>query len=178
MTINKTDSGYIFPNIPRQWQREERNFALELRDLFDVLFQRTKGLSSDPDKLSYERISKKPKISGHELRSGNNTLHEIGIDTATTNRNGLMTADMVTKLNGIEANATNTPDNRPEVDYLSMMTQIPIPTDTSNKVTKVTGYYPSKWNIQMVWDAVDKSWISAQDYENITGNPFPPFRPT
>lgn len=91
---------------------------------------------------------------------------------------GLMTVALFTKLAGIEDEATKTTETRPEVDYLSMMTGIPIPTDTSDKVEKVSGYYDDEiWNKEMVWDAVDKSWITAQDYEDITGEPFPPFRP-
>ena len=69
-------------------------------------------------------------------------------------------------------------NNRPEVDYLSMMTGIDIPTDTSDKVVKVGDYYNvERWTKVMVWDAVDKSWITSSDYEDITGEPFPPFRP-
>lgn len=176
MIVNKTDSGYVFPNIPRKWEREERFFALELRNLFDRLFQLTKGLSSDPDKLSYERISKKPKISGHELRSGNNTLSEIGIAVVTNTVNGLMTPAMKIKLEGIPEDA-----DRPELDYLFMMTEIDLPTDTSNKKTKLTGYYntnPKRWTKPMIWDAVDKEWITSSDYKDITGDTFPPFRPT
>ena len=101
------------------------------------------------------------------------------ITTASDDNEGLMPAAMFTKLSGIETGATNTTETRPEVDYLSMMTGIPIPTDTSDKVAKVGGYYEDEvWNKQMVWDAVDKNWITAQDYEDITGDPFPPFRPT
>lgn len=175
MVINKTDSGYVFPNIPRQWQREERNFALELRNLFDRLFTLTKGLNADPDKLSYGKISNKPKISGHELRSGNNTLQEIGISVVTDSVNGLMSPAMKQKLDAIPDGS-----DRPELDYLFMMTEITLPTDTSNKKTKLTGYYntsPKRWTKPMIWDGVDKEWITEQEYKDITGENFPPFRP-
>lgn len=178
MTVNKTDSGYVFPNIPRQWQREERFFALELRNLFDRLFQLTKGLNVDPDKLSYEKISKKPKISGHELRPGNNTLSEIGVNVVTNTVNGLMSSAMKIKLDGIQTDARN---DRPELDYLFMMTEVDLPTDTSNKKTKLTGYYntdPKRWTKPMIWDAVNKNWITASDYQDITGETHPAFRPT
>lgn len=102
-----------------------------------------------------------------------------GIGDVSEDGAGLMTVALFTKLDGIETGATKTTETRPEVDYLSMMTEIPIPTDTSDKVAKVSDYYDSEiWNKQMVWDAVNKSWITAQDYEDITGEPFPPFRPT
>ena len=102
-----------------------------------------------------------------------------GIGDVSADGAGLMTVALFAKLTGIETGATKTTETRPEVDYLSMMTGIPIPTDTSDKVAKVGDYYDSEiWNKEMVWDAVDKSWITAQDYEDITGEPFPPFRPT
>ena len=172
--INNTESGYVFPNIPRAWQREERFFALELRNLFDVLFTRTRGLTGDFDKLTYEMLSKKPSINGTTL-VGNKTTGDIGIVAATTTKSGLMTPSQFDKLSGIESDATY---SKPFVDYLSMMARIPIPTDTENKVTKVAGYYEEEtWDKGMVWDAVDKEWITAQDYEDITGEVFPPYRP-
>ena len=176
--INNTDPGYVPPTVPRSWGREEKLYAQQLRDLFDVLFGRTKGLSTDPDKLNYEKIAGKPKISGHELRSGNNTLAEIGISVVTDNKSGLMSSAMKGKLDGIDADAKN---SVPELDYLFMMTEINLPTDTSNKKAKVSGYYnttPKRWTKPMVWDAVDNNWITSSDYEDITGETFPPFRPT
>lgn len=101
-----------------------------------------------------------------------------GIDDVSADAAGLMTVALFTKLSGIETGATKTTETRPELDYLFMMTGIDLPTDTSDKVAKVGGYYDDEiWNKQMVWDAVDKAWITAQDYEDITGEPFPPFRP-
>lgn len=102
-----------------------------------------------------------------------------GIGDVSADGAGLMTVALFTKLTGIETGATKTTETKPEVDYLFMMTGIDYPTDVSDKVIKVSGYYEEEiWNKQMVWDAVDKNWITAQDYEDITGEPFPPFRPT
>ena len=71
-----------------------------------------------------------------------------------------------------------TRENRSLVDYLSMMQEIPIPADSANKVKKTGEYYRRKyWNIQMVWDAVDKEWITSSDYEKITGESYPNDRP-
>ena len=173
---NKTDSGYVFPNIPRAWQREERFFALELRNLFDTLFTRTRGLTGDPDKFNYVRLTNKPSINNHILE-GNSTLSELGIKDVTDVNSGLMTAALKRKLDGIDQDAR---DNRPEIDYLSMMIEIDIPTDTANRKTKLTGYYnasPKKWNKTMIWDAVGK-WITASDYRDITGETYPSTRPT
>ena len=100
-----------------------------------------------------------------------------GIGDVSADGAGLMTVALFVKLSGIADGATNTSESRPEVDYLSMMTEIDIPTDTSDKVSKVGDYYDAEvWNKQMIWDAVNK-WITAQDYEDITGEPFPVDRP-
>lgn len=257
--------GYVFPNPPSGWTQDEKNFAAALRQLFDVLFARTRGMSGGFSRDSYESLKDKPSIS-NVILIGNRTLTDIGIhdvsasshglmtvslfeklngidvateendglmpaamyekldgidvasdendglmpsemyvkldgidvasdendglmpsemytkldgiDTASDENDGLMPAAMYEKLDGIEEGATATPNTRPEVDYLSMMTEIPIPTDDSDKVEKVGGYYEDEtWNKQMVWDAVSKQWISDDDYEDITGEPFPPFRP-
>lgn len=177
MGANYYDPGYTFPQPPRNWGREERRFIMELRDLFDTLFSLTKGLTGDPDKFSYEKLSRKPKINGTEL-VGNKSLQNLGIDVVTDANAGFMSPAMKAKLDSIPTDATN---NRPELDYLFMMTEIPLPTDTSDKKTKVAGYYstnPKRWTKPMVWDAVDNNWITSSDYQDITGDPFPPFRPT
>lgn len=162
--------GYVFPNPPQSWTQDERNFAAALRQLFDVLFVRTRGLSSSYEKDSYNSLKDKPSISNVVL-TGNRSLSDIGVHDVNSSSSGLMTAAMLAKLNSLE-------NSRPELDYLSMMTEIPIPTDTSDKVEKVGGYYEAEaWNKQMVWDAVNKAWITDDDYEDITGEPFPPFRP-
>ena len=223
MAVNKgtTITGYAFPNPPANWSPEEKRFALALRGLFDILFQKTRGLQTDYEKSNYESLTNKPLINGQVL-IGNKSLSDIGIHnasaddaglmsaahytkldgitTASADNEGLMPAEMFTKLDGIgdvsedgaglmtvalftkllgiADGATNTTETKPEVDYLYMMTGIDYPTDVSDKVAKVAGYYDEEiWNKQMVWDAVDKSWITAQDYEDITGEPFPPFRP-
>lgn len=196
---DKRMPGYVFPNPPMGWSQEEKNFALALRMLFDELYVRTRGLGPNYSKDSYNSLKDKPSISNTVLQ-GNRSLSDIGIhdvnasgsglmtaelfskldgiDTATASTEGLMPAEMFTKLEGIEEGATASPDLRPEVDYLSMMTGIDIPTDTSDKVEKVGSYYEAEtWNKQMVWDAVDRGWITDDDYEDITGEPFPPFRP-
>ena len=173
---DKNMPGYIFPNIPQGWTQDERNFAIALQRLFDVLFVRTRGLSSKYEKDSYNSLKDKPSIS-NVLLVGNRTLADIGIHTVNEDRSGLMTVELFEKLQGIEEEATKTTECRPELDYLYMMKEIDLPTDESDKVEKVGDYYDAGvWNIQMVWDAVDK-WITAEDYEDITGDPFPPFRP-
>ena len=124
MAVNKGTNviGYVFPNVPGNWSPEEKRFALALRGLFDILFQKTRGLQTD-----------------------------------------------------IEEGATKGPDSRPQVDYLSMMSEIDILTDTSDKAEKIAGYYEAEtWNEKMVWDAVEK-WITAADYEDITGEPYSPY---
>lgn len=162
--------GYVFPNPPMNWSQEEKNFALSLRLLFDELYVRTRGLGSNYEKDSYNSLKDKPSISNTVLQ-GNRSLADIGIHDVNASSSGLMTSEMLARLNGMG-------DNRPYIDYLSMMTGIDIPTDTSDKVQKVSGYYESEvWNKPMVWDAVDKEWITDDDYEDITGEPFPPFRP-
>lgn len=176
MAVNKGTNitGYVFPNIPGNWSPEEKRFALALRGLFDQLFQKTRGLQSDFDKSNYERLANKPAISGVIL-TGNKSLADLGIHNVNDDAAGLMTPTMLAKLNGIEAGATKGPDSRPGVDYLSMMSGIDILTDTSDKVEKVAGYYEAEtWNEKMVWDAVEK-WITATDYEDITGEPYSPF---
>ena len=168
--------GYVFPNTPQKWTQEEKNFAQALRQLFDVLFVRTRGLSANFDKDSYNALKDRPSIN-NVLLKGNRSLDDIGIHDVSGDSAGLMTSTLYTKLDGIETGATKTSECRPEVDYLSMMTEIDIPTDTSDKVEKVGGYYTDEvWNKQMVWDAVTK-WITAEDYEDITGEPFPVDRP-
>lgn len=63
------------------------------------------------------------------------------------------------------------------MDYLFMMEEIDLPTDAGDKVQKVAGYYrKGSWDIRMVWDAVSK-WITAAEYEEITGVPHPATRP-
>lgn len=43
----------------------------------------------------------------------------------------------------------------------------------SKKFKKVKGYYDSGlWNKSKVHDAVFHSWITAEEYEEITGDPF------
>ena len=197
MPTNKgtTITGYVFPNIPNEWSPEEKRFALALRGLFDTLFQKTRGLKTDYDKDDYSKLKNKPSISGTVL-NGNKSLSDIGIhDVNSTDSGlmtvalyekltgitdvsedgpGLMTVALFTKLNGIEDGATATSECRPEVDYLSMMTEIDIPTDFSDKVEKVAGYYEDEvWNLTMVWDAVGK-WITAEEYEEITGETYDP----
>ena len=174
---DKRMPGYVFPNPPGNWTQEERNFALALRMLFDELYARTRGISNNTRHDSYNNLNDKPSISNNVL-VGNRTLEDIGIHDVNASGSGLMTPELYEKLGGIAEGATASPDLRPEVDYLSMMTGIDIPTDESDKVQKVCGYYEAEtWNIQMVWDAVDRGWITDDDYEDITGEPFPPFRP-
>ena len=44
----------------------------------------------------------------------------------------------------------------------------------SPKFAKVKGYYDKGlWNKQMVKNAVSKGWITAAEYEEIVGEPFP-----
>ena len=160
MVIDKTNTGYIFPNIPRDWQREERFFALELRNLFDVLFTRTRGLDGDWDKLTYEKLSKKPKINGVEL-VGNKTSSDIGIKVVSNVNNGLMTPVMKRVI--------------AYSDYTTMMTEVEVPIDTAERqLARVADYYEDTvWNLTMVWDAVGK-WITSDDYEEITGETYDP----
>lgn len=43
----------------------------------------------------------------------------------------------------------------------------------SPKYNKVKGYYDSgRWNKEMVANAVIKGWITAEEYEIITGEPY------
>ena len=43
----------------------------------------------------------------------------------------------------------------------------------SNKYNKVKEYYEKGyWNIAMCRNAVKKGWITAQEYEEITGEPY------
>ena len=54
-------------------------------------------------------------------------------------------------------------------DYLSMMTEVAIPTDTANKKEKLARYYRDEvWNKQMIQNAVGK-WITESEYTEITG---------
>ena len=44
----------------------------------------------------------------------------------------------------------------------------------SPKFNKVKNYYDKGlWNLQMVWNAVVKGWITAEEYELITGESIP-----
>lgn len=168
MAINKgtTITGYIFPNPPADWSPEEKRFALALRGLFDILFQKTRGLQTDYEKTSYESLSHKPSINSTIL-SGNKSLSDLGIHDVNASDSGLMTAALYMRFLLLLS----------QFDYIYMMSQITIDTDTSDKVEKVSGYYEDEtWNKGMVWDAVTK-WITAEDYEEITGEVFPPYRP-
>ena len=175
MAINKgtTITGYAFPNPPNNWSPEEKRFALALRSLFDTLFQKTRGLQADYEKDSYESLSHKPAINSRIL-TGNKSFEDLGLHNVSEESAGLMTSEMYEQLMllisqlGLMAS---------QFDYIYMMTQITIDTDTSDKVEKVSGYYTDEtWNKGMVWDAVTK-WITAEDYEDITGDVFPPYRP-
>lgn len=43
----------------------------------------------------------------------------------------------------------------------------------SPKFNKVKGYYDNGlWNKAMVYNAVDKGWITAAEYEEIVGEPY------
>ena len=168
MAINKgtTITGYIFPNPPADWSPEEKRFALALRGLFDILFQNTRGLQTDYEKTSYESLNHKPSINSTIL-SGNKSLSDLGIHDVNASDSGLMTAALYMRFLLLLS----------QFDYIYMMTQITIDTDTSDKVEKVSGYYEDEtWDKGMVWDAVTK-WITAEDYEEITGEVFPPYRP-
>jgi hypothetical protein len=175
MAINKgtTITGYAFPNPPASWSPEEKRFALALRGLFDTLFQKTRGLQTDYDKRNYEELLNKPLISGQVL-VGNKSLSDIGIHNVSETDAGLMTSAMYAQFLLLISQLGLLVS---QFDYIYMMTQITIDTDTSDKVEKVSGYYEDEtWNKGMVWDAVTK-WITAEDYEEITGEVFPPYRP-
>ena len=72
--------GYVFPNTPQKWTQEEKNFAQALRQLFDVLFVRTRGLGSNYDKDSYDSLKDRPSIN-NVLLKGNRSLGDIGAGT-------------------------------------------------------------------------------------------------
>jgi hypothetical protein len=187
MAVNKgsTITGYAFPNVPEKWSPEEKRFALALRGLFDVLFQKTRGLKTDYEKNSYSGLTNKPSINGTVL-NGNKQLSDIGIHAVNSTDAGLMTSEMLEILNdasaGVDYLMTQSildqlDQMKAFLDYVTMMSQIDIPTDTGNKVSRVSYYYHTEvWNKPMVWDAVTK-WITAEDYEEITGEEFPPYRP-
>lgn len=43
----------------------------------------------------------------------------------------------------------------------------------SPKFIKVKRYYDQGlWNLTMVWNAVVKNWITAEEFEQITGEPY------
>lgn len=187
MATNKgtTITGYVFPNPPANWSPEEKRFVLALRGLFDILFQKTRGLKTDFEKNDYNALANKPAISG-QILSGNKSLTDIGIHDVNDTSAGLMTPVLLGTLNEISAEVdylmtqsvlAQINEIKAFLDYVTMMEEIDIPTDTGNKVTRVAYYYHTEvWNIQMVWDAVNK-WITDDDYEEITGEPFPPIRP-
>ena len=112
MATNKgtTITGYVFPNPPANWSPEEKRFVLALRGLFDILFQKTRGLKTDYEKNDYNALANKPAISG-QILSGNKSLSDIGIHNVNEISAGLMTPALLGTLNETSA----------EVDYL--MTQ-------------------------------------------------------
>ena len=178
--------GYSFPRFPEKWTDKEKQFGLALRNLFDRIFSdqetqdrteaaNVKALTETDEKLN--SAIKKNADSIYQVNDRVDDLEEqIGdIGDVTDEKHGLMTPEMKIKLDGLPDEVE---DSRPELDYLFMMSSIDLPTDTSDKATKLAGYYAlERWNIQMVWDAVNK-WITDDDYEDITGEPFTPDRPT
>lgn len=177
-----TVTGYVFPNPPEKWSLEEKRFALALRGLFDTLFQKTRGLQSDFEKGSYKSLTDKPSINGQVL-IGNRGLSDLGIHNVNEDDAGLMTPELLGTLIDVDAEVdflmtqsvlSQLNEIRAGLDYLAMMSEIEIPTDTGNKVTKVTYYYNTEaWNQAMVYNAVGL-WITAADYEAITGEPYVP----
>lgn len=175
-----TVTGYVFPNPPEKWSLEERRFALALRGLFDTLFQKTRGLQSAFEKGSYKSLTDKPSISGQVL-IGNRSLSDLGIHNVNEDDAGLMTPELLGTLIDVDAEVdflmtqsvlSQLNEIRAGLDYLAMMSEIEIPTDTSNKATKVTYYYNTEaWNRAMVYNAVGL-WITTADYETITGEPY------
>lgn len=120
----------------------------------------------DYEKTSYDSLSHKPSIN-NTILSGNKSLSDLGIHDVNASDSGLMTAALYMRFLLLLS----------QFDYIYMMSQITIDTDTSDKVEKVSGYYEDEtWDKGMVWDAVAK-WITAEDYEEITGEVFPPYRP-
>ena len=182
MAVNKgsTITGYAFPNVPEKWSPEEKRFALALRGLFDVLFQKTRGLKTDYEKNSYSGLTNKPSINGTVL-NGNKLLSDIGIHTVNSTDAGLMTSEMLGTLNEVDAEVeylmsqtvlAQLTEIRAGLDYVAMMSEIAILTDISNKVSKVTYYYNAElWSKAMVYNAVGL-WITSSDYETITGEPY------
>lgn len=45
-------------------------------------------------------------------------------------------------------------------------------TEHSEKFELVKGYYPNKWGKKAVKNAVIRGWITAEEYEEITGEPY------
>ena len=100
MATNKgtTITGYVFPNPPANWSPEEKRFVLALRGLFDILFQKTRGLKTDYEKNDYNALANKPAISG-QILSGNKSLSDIGIHNVNEISAGLMTPELLGALN-------------------------------------------------------------------------------
>ena len=58
-------------------------------------------------------------------------------------------------------------------DYIAMMMEIEIPTEQETAFNRVKSYYDNElWNTAMLRNAVLKSWITSEEYEEITGEPY------
>lgn len=58
-------------------------------------------------------------------------------------------------------------------DYIAMMSEIEIPSEQETRFNRVKSYYDNElWNTTMVRNAVVKSWITSEEYEEITGEPY------